>query len=118
MRKKNAELLYNAAVCVCPAEVGLTAIHALSYGTPVVSNNDFETQMPEFEAIQEGLTGSFYEADNTKSLADEILLWTTKTEEERAAIRQRARDEVEQRWSVDYQMGILKDVFSQYLIKE
>lgn len=116
--EKNAELLYNAAACVCPAEVGLTAIHALSYGTPVVSNNDFETQMPEFEAIQEGLTGSFYEADNTKSLADEILLWTTKTEEERAAIRQRARDEVEQRWSVDYQMGILKDVFSQYLIKE
>ena len=117
--KKNAELLYNAAVCVCPAEVGLTAIHALSYGTPVVSNNDFETQMPEFEAIQEGITGSFYEADNTKSLADEILLWTTKTEEEeRAVIRQRARDEVEQRWSVDYQMGILKDVFSQYLIKK
>ena len=47
----NAELLYNASVCVCPAEVGLTAIHSLLFGTPVVSNDNFDEQMPEFESI-------------------------------------------------------------------
>ena len=113
--EKNANLLYNAAVCVCPAEVGLTAIHALSYGTPVVSNNDFDTQMPEFEAISDGLTGSFYEAGNADSLAKEILTWTSKTETERATIRQAARHEIETSWSVDYQLSILKDVLSPYI---
>lgn len=113
--EKNAVLLYHAAACVCPAEVGLTAIHALSYGTPVITNNDFDAQMPEFEAIQDGVTGSFYETGSAKSLAHEILRWTTKTEEERTAIRQHARQEVEEQWSVDYQMRVLKDTFSQYI---
>ncbi len=112
--EKNAELLYNAAVCVCPAEVGLTAIHSLTYGTPVISNNDFDTQMPEFEAIINGETGSFYQAGDIPSLAQEIVRWSNKTTEERTAIRARARKEITTSWSINYQIDVLRNVFPDY----
>lgn len=114
----NAELLYNAAVCVCPAAVGLTAIHALTYGTPVVSNDNFEEQMPEFEAIRNGVTGSFYKSGDVNSLVEEIQRWTKKTATERSQIRRAARTDIEKAWSVDYQMGVFLDVFSRYTINQ
>lgn len=45
------ELIYNATMCISPGNVGLTAMHAMVYGTPVLTNNNFAGQMPEFEAI-------------------------------------------------------------------
>ena len=36
---------------VSPGNIGLTAIHSLSYGTPVCSHSNFNNQMPESEAI-------------------------------------------------------------------
>lgn len=107
---QNAELLYNAAVCVCPAEVGLTAIHALSYGTPVVTNDDYDTQMPEFEAIANGETGSFYQKANVQSLSEHLLRWASLNEAARESVRQKARQTIEKEWSVDYQISILKRI--------
>jgi glycosyltransferase involved in cell wall biosynthesis len=39
--KQNAELIYNADMCVVPGDVGLTAIHSMMFGTPVISHNYF-----------------------------------------------------------------------------
>lgn len=113
--EKNAELIYNATVCVCPAEVGLTAIHALSYGTPVISNDDFEMQMPEFEAIKDGKTGSFYKTDNIQDLADKIEQWISLNPIKRDETRNESRKEIEYCWSVKYQIEILKSVFPKYM---
>lgn len=55
----NAELIYNADMCVAPGNVGLTAIHAMTFGCPVITHSDFKWQMPEFEAIHPGKTGDF-----------------------------------------------------------
>lgn len=73
--KIKAELIYNSYVCVSPGNVGLTVVDALNYGTPVVTNDSFELQMPEFEAINPGLTGSFYKNGSPESLAAEIEKW-------------------------------------------
>lgn len=113
--RQNAELIYNANVCVCPAEVGLTAVHSLSYGTPVISNNDFDAQMPEFEAIKQGETGSFYQANDYKSLAEEILRWTDITSSQRTAIRDIGRKVIMESWSISYQIKILKSTFPDYI---
>lgn len=107
--KKNAELIYNAAVCVSPGNVGLTSIHSLTYGTPVVTNNNFSTQMPEFEAINEGTTGSFFEENNVCSLAENIKRWLTLSAKERENVRKAARAEIEQKWSVKSQIEMLKN---------
>ncbi|MCA4793874.1 glycosyltransferase family 4 protein [Myroides odoratimimus] len=70
--KKNAELLFNANLCVSPGNVGLTAIHSLMYGTPVVTNDSFCDQGPEFEVIEEGVTGLFFKNNDFLSLARTI----------------------------------------------
>lgn len=54
-----AELFYNSQVCVSPGNVGLTAIHSLTFGCPVITHGDFPHQGPEFESIIPGKTGDF-----------------------------------------------------------
>lgn len=108
----NAELIYNAHVCVCPEKVGLTAIHSLSYGTPVISNDSFNTQMPEFESIVDGVTGSFYKTGNIYDLATKILKWCLISDEGREETRLAARREITNEWSVPYQINVLEHVLS------
>ncbi len=108
----NAELLYNAKVCVCPAEVGLTAIHAMSYGCPVISNDNIETQMPEFESIVEGKTGALFKENDIRNLADTIREWICMSEVRREEVRRSCREMVEREWSVDYQICVLKRAIS------
>jgi glycosyltransferase involved in cell wall biosynthesis len=62
-------------VCVSPGNVGLTAIHSLGYGTPVVTHDDFTSQMPEFESIIPGITGGFYTKDSLDSLIEQMRIW-------------------------------------------
>lgn len=75
---ENATYLANSDLCVTPGEVGLTAIHSLSYGTPVVSHDNLNVQMPEVEAIIQGETGSLYKYGSLESLAEEIEIWLIK----------------------------------------
>lgn len=106
----NSELIYNASVCVSPGNIGLTCIHVLSYGTPVITNNNFNTQMPEFEAVIDGKTGSFFSENDIEDLSKKIAHWTSITEHQRADCRSIARQTIEQEWSVDYQIILLKKV--------
>ena len=68
-----SELIFNSNICVSPGNIGLTAIHSLSYGTPVITHNDFKNQMPEAEAITENINGLFFKKDNIEDLAEKIL---------------------------------------------
>lgn len=108
--EKNAELLYNASVCVCPAEVGLTAIHSLSFGTPVVSNDNFDEQMPECESIIPNEIGSFFKENDVADLANHINRWISVSHNERQSIRDKSRNEILTKWSVDYQINLLRDL--------
>lgn len=66
----NSSLIMLADCCVSPGNVGLTAIHCMSLGTPVITHMNMCHQMPEAEAIIPGETGLFFEEDNIKSLSD------------------------------------------------
>lgn len=70
-----APVLLASALCVSPGNVGLSAIHAMGYGVPVVSHNNPENQGPEFEAIIEGKTGSLFREDDIEDLATKITYW-------------------------------------------
>lgn len=67
-----ASYLYAADVTVSPGKVGLTAMHSMMYGTPVISHDDFENQMPEVEAIVPGYTGYLFKKDNVADLAEKL----------------------------------------------
>lgn len=105
-----SKYLYHAAACVSPGNVGLTAIHSLTFGTPVITHNNFKNQMPEFEAVIPGKTGLFFEENSVDSLADAIYKIVNLTDTERAEIRQACFDEVDRVWNTRYQMEIFRKI--------
>lgn len=104
------EMFYNADVCLSPGNVGLTAIHALSFGCPVLTHDDFKYQNPEFEAILPGVTGDFFKKDDMVDMKAKIELWINKDEESRNKTRITAFYEIDHKWNVHYQIGIIDKV--------
>ena len=72
---KLCPLITSADICVSPGGVGLTAMHALIYGTPVITHDDLNEQKPEFEVIQAGVTGAFFRRGDADDLARTISKW-------------------------------------------
>ncbi|MCD8284745.1 MAG: glycosyltransferase family 4 protein [Prevotellaceae bacterium] len=107
--KENAELLYNADLCVSPGNVGLTAMHAMMFGVPVITHNDFPHQMPEFEAIHPGITGDFFEYGSTESLAEKISTWLISHDTDRESVRQACYNEIDTQWTPEFQIKVLKE---------
>lgn len=79
-----------ADLCVVPGKLGLTAVHAMTYGTPVITHDDFATHSPEFEVIVPGRTGMFFRKGDAADLTGKILSWRAQMHD-RAAMRQRCR---------------------------
>lgn len=104
------ELFYNASVCVSPGNIGLTAIHSLSYGCPAVTHGNFPEQMPEFEAIIPGKTGDFFVQDDVENLTEVISRWLNRNSEERTATRQECYAEIDKKWNIHHQIDVLKQV--------
>lgn len=104
----NAELIYNADLCVAPGNVGLTAMHTMVFGCPVITHNDFKWQMPEFEAIHPGSTGDFFERDDSEALADVISHWFASKRGQREAVRQACYHEIDTQWTPQFQIAVLK----------
>lgn len=109
-QKTNAELIYNADLCVAPGNIGLTAMHTLVFGTPALTHNDFNWQMPEFEAIHEGLTGCFFERNSVESLADTISRWFSEKSACREEVRQACFKEIDEYWTPEFELNVLRKV--------
>ena len=74
--KRLAAYFMAANVTVSPGKVGLLAMHSLAYGTPVITHDEPDLQMPESEAITPGVTGSEFVHGSVESLANAIGAWT------------------------------------------
>ena len=107
--KQIAQIIYNADLCVSPGDVGLTAMHAMTFGTPVISHNNFCHQMPEFEAIEDGKTGTFFKENEVDSLADSIHTWLTNGLD-REQIRQNCYDVIDKKYNPHLQVEMIRKV--------
>ena len=108
--KTLAELFFNAAACVSPGNVGLTAVHALSFGCPVITHGDFPWQGPEFEAIKPSVTGDFFRRGDADDLARVIETWIGHTPEQRRQTALAAFREIDAHWSVEHEMDVFSTV--------
>lgn len=108
----NAELIYNADLCVSPGNVGLTAIHVLMFGTPVITHDDFAYQMPEFESIQKDVTGDFFSHDHVESLVNTICKWLDEKASKREEVRQACFKEIDGQWNPQFQMKVIKSALN------
>lgn len=105
--KTNAELIYNADLCVAPGNIGLTAIHCLMFGTPCLTHDNFAYQMPEFEAIKPHFTGCFFKHNDLQDLTNKIETWFTINGGHRDFVRQSCYNEIDNNWNPDYQIDVI-----------
>ena len=65
-------MLSASDICVIPSAAGLTVMHALAYGTPVLLNDRPASNLPEMEAVKDGVTGFFFKYGNVDDLAGRL----------------------------------------------
>jgi glycosyltransferase involved in cell wall biosynthesis len=95
-----------ADLCVVPGKLGLTAVHAMAYGTPVITHDDFKGHSPEFEVIVPGRTGMFFRKGDASDLANAIRAWRAQGHD-RATLRQRCRHIVGTYYTPQMQQSII-----------
>lgn len=106
---KTSGLIYHSDLCVSPGNIGLTAIHSLSYGTPVASHNNFNNQMPEIEAIVDGENGFLFEENSSDDLANKIDNWfLNNSNVDKDLIRKIIVD----KYNPENQMRVFEKIFS------
>lgn len=102
------QLIYGSDLTVSPGKIGLTAMHSLMYGTPAITHDNLDQQMPEVEAIAPGRTGMLFAQDSAESLANAIRDWLAAGLD-RDAIRTLARAEVHKKWNPTTQAEIIEN---------
>ncbi|RYZ91601.1 MAG: glycosyltransferase [Proteobacteria bacterium] len=109
-------LIYHADITVSPGKVGLTAIHSMMYGTPVITHGNLDAQMPEVETVVEGATGALFRQNDEADLASKIQEWLDAGRD-RTELRQACRALIHSSWSPTRQAacmeaGVLKAIRS------
>jgi len=99
-------LIANADLCVSPGNVGLTAIHSLSFGTPVCTNGDMTMQMPEAEAVVSGVTGIHSDGAGLEAAIEK---WFSVARN-RDQIRSNCYHIIDSRYNPYFQTGVFKKV--------
>jgi glycosyltransferase involved in cell wall biosynthesis len=103
-------LIMASDICVVPGAVGLTAMHAMVYGTPVITHNEPVWQMPEFEAIVAGKTGDFFRRGDVEDLATTIQSWLSHSARVgRQQVRADCVDILAKYYNPDFQARIINE---------
>jgi glycosyltransferase involved in cell wall biosynthesis len=59
---------------VYPGAIGLSLIHALNYGLPVITHDQMRNHMPEIAALKPGVNGLLFRRNDPSDLAAKIRL--------------------------------------------
>lgn len=111
-KKEELELLFNiSSLCVSPGEVGLTAMSALGNGIPVLSHDDFDYQMPEYEAIEPGINGMLFKRNSISDLALKTKQWIVEnrdTPEE--LMKSNCNKIIREKYNAEYQAELINTI--------
>lgn len=107
--EKIARLFAKSYFCLSPGNVGLTAMHSLVYGCPVITSDDFYNQMPEFEAVEDGITGSFFPLGDTSILLEKIYYWINKQDGEYLSVSKNCRSVIVNTYNPSNQAHLILD---------
>jgi glycosyltransferase involved in cell wall biosynthesis len=89
----------SSGVFVYPVNIGLSAMHALGYGVPIVTSDDLASHNPEIEAVEDGVNALLYRDGDVDAMADAIRALTGDREKQRA-FSEAARATVLERFNV------------------
>ena len=68
-----SEIANSCSIFVYPGSVGLSLIHAMSYGLPCIVHNNIQHHMPEIAAFKEKVNGYFFEENSAIDLSKVIV---------------------------------------------
>ncbi|MDQ2862797.1 MAG: glycosyltransferase, partial [Bacteroidota bacterium] len=91
---------------------GLTAIHCMVFGLPVITHNNFSNQGPEFEAIEPGKTGDFFIENSEEDLYKKIEFWIKINSEDRNNVRENCYQKIREKYNPHQQIEILKNIIN------
>lgn len=98
--------LLKSDLCVSPGNVGLTAVHSLSFGTPVCTHDNMSNQMPEAEIIKDGYNGFLFKENNIDDLKNKLEHWFTGERDE-SVVRKRAYEMIDRYYNPNYQLTVI-----------
>ena len=102
------KLFFESDMLVSPGNVGLNAVHALCYGTPVLTHNNFSNQMPEYEIIEENRNGCFHLENDINSIVEKIEDWFKNYNKRHS--REKARKNLIKKYNPDTQVSIFEAI--------
>ena len=71
--EKELSLIYSSSsLSIVCGVVGLSAMHSLAYGIPMVTHDNYNGHCPEVEAIIDGETGFFYKENDINDILNAI----------------------------------------------
>lgn len=73
-----AKYFLKSDLMVYPKAIGLSLVHAYSFGLPVITTNNLKVHGPEIELLEKGKTGDLYKDGDVNDLTEKILTWQTK----------------------------------------
>lgn len=108
--RDNHEYFLKSHVYVYPGGIGLSILHAMSFGLPVITTDDLTNQYPEFELLLPGINGDVYKNNSIEDLADKISIWKLKSERSRNTITENCINRIKE-------LGYLPEKQSQKVIE-
>ena len=103
--------LSKSELCVSPGNVGLTAVHSLSFGTPVCTHGNMSNQMPEAGAIQDGYNGFFFKENDIEDLKKKIIDWFSNNYD-RNIVRNRSTEIIHKYYNPHYQRLVFERIIN------
>ncbi len=94
--------------CIAPGNIGLTAIHSMTFGTPVITHNCYSKQMPEVEVVIDNQTGCLFDYGSVSSLAECMKKFLGYDEKEYETISRNCIDLIDSKWNSGNQIKIFK----------
>lgn len=102
-----ATLMKISDVFVLPGDAGLSVIHGLTYGIPVITHDNMNSQKPEVEAIRDNINGSFYRAQDLSDLAGKIRHWLLQARQDKQELSDRCQEVVREYYNPLNQLRII-----------
>lgn len=100
--------LFNASdVSVVMGKVGLSAMHSLGYGIPLLTNNNMNKHFPEIEVIKDGETGWFFEENDVDDFVSKVKQMKYKDE-----IYKKCITAIEERYTPEKQCQYIENAIS------
>lgn len=101
------KLFFESDMLVSPGNVGLNAVHALCYGVPVLTHNNFGNQMPEHEVIEENNNGCYHLENDINSIVEKIEDWFKNNHQGYSG--EKSRKKLIKKYNPDIQVSIFEE---------